>query len=93
MMKIEDMVFWALMVAIVAIALWLLRGSPPTVDALITLALFVVASELLIWKTIFRIDNRSTVGFMKVKHDIEKMRIEINNRFDILESKLDKGKK
>jgi len=57
MIKIEDIIFWILISAIVAIALWLLSGSPPEIDALITIALFVAASEMLIWRKIFSIEK------------------------------------
>ena len=87
-MKIEDIVFFALIAAIVGIALWLLSGSPPNIDALITLGLFVVASELLIWRNMFAIDKRTAVGFIKVGHDMDKFRIEVNNNFDKINSKL-----
>ena len=95
MIKIEDIIFWILISAIVAIALWLLSGSPPEIDALITIALFVAASEMLICRKIFSIEKNTTIGFMRVKHDLDVMRkemnfqfINLNDRFDNLDSKL-----
>ncbi|MAH06945.1 hypothetical protein CMI38_01695 [Candidatus Pacearchaeota archaeon] len=87
-MKIEDVVLLVLIVAIVGIALWLLSGSPPDSDALITLALFVAASELLIWRNMFSMDKKTTVGFIKVKHDLDKFEKDVNNRFDGVDNKL-----
>ena len=88
MIKIEDIILGMLIMAIVAIALWLLSGSPPETDALIALALFVAASELLIWRNMFSIDKKTTVGFMNVKHNADKIRFEINNKLDkLLENK------
>jgi hypothetical protein len=89
MMKIEDIVFWAFIVAIVGIALWILSWSPNGTDALITLTLYVGALGILIWNKMFAIDNRANVGFIKVKNDIDKFRIEVNDRFDIIENKLE----
>ncbi|MEK6873078.1 MAG: hypothetical protein AABW90_03640 [Nanoarchaeota archaeon] len=88
-MKIEDIIFLMLIIAIIVIALWLLTGSPPEADALISLALFVAASELLIWRNMFSIDKNTSMGFLKVKQDIEKIGAEFNNRFNSLDSKSD----
>lgn len=68
--KIEDIILWILVLAIVAIALWLLHGSPPEENALITVALFIAASELLIWKKLFEIDKNTAIGFTKVKEKL-----------------------
>ena len=87
-MKIEDIVFFVLIAAIIGIALWLLSGSPPDSDAIITLGLFVAASELLIWRNMFAIDKKTAVGFMKIKNDMDRGFLEVNNKLDkILENK------
>ncbi len=86
MVKIEDIIFWMIIIAIIAIALGLLKGSPPETNALISLALFITASELMLWKTLFKINKNTPIEFIKVKNDI-------NNRFDKIENKLDKLKK
>ena len=93
MIKIEDIVLGMLIISIIAMALWLLSGSPPETDALITLAFFVAASDLLVWRKIFSIDKNTTVGFVKVKHDIDRFRIEVNDRFNSIDNKLDKIEK
>ncbi len=90
MVRIEDIVFWIIIIAIIAIAIWLLRGSPPETNALISIALFVAASELMLWKTLFKIDKNTSIGFVKVKNDMNNKHLEINNRFDKIEGKLDK---
>ena len=81
-MKIEDIVLLALIIAIAGIAVWLLSGSPPDSDALIALALFVSASELLIWRNMFSLDKKTSLGFMKIKHDMQNGFSEINNKLD-----------
>lgn len=85
---IEDVVFWIFILLIIGTALWLLHGSPPESSALITIALFFAGSELMIWKRIFKIENRTSISFMKIKHEIEKNNFMINNRFDKIEEKL-----
>ena len=92
--RLEDIVFLIFIVIIIGTALWLLSGSPPEMNAIISVALAVAGSELMIWKKIFSMESKTTIGFIKVGHNIEKMRINIDNRFDKLENSLDKlGKK
>lgn len=81
MIKIEDIIFWIIIISIIAIALWLLSGSPPESDALITIALFMAASELLVWKKIFSMDKNTAISFVKLKNDM-------NNRFNNIDNKL-----
>ena len=70
-MKITKIIFWL----IVAVALLLLSGSPPEIDALIVIALFVSASELLLWRKLFSTDKNIAVSFekmgsgIKIKHN------------------------
>ena len=88
--RLEEIVFWIFIVIIIGTALWLLSGSPPKMNAIISIALAVAGSELMIWKTIFKIDKKTSIGFVEVGHDIEKIRININNRFDKIEDSLNK---
>jgi len=69
--KIEEIVFWIIIFAIIALAIWLLSGSPTDTSAIAALAAFVAASEILIWKTLFSIDKKTTTGFMKLKNDLD----------------------
>ncbi len=85
---IEDIIFWIFILIIIGTALWLLHGSPPESSAIITVALAFAGSELLIWKKIFLIEKRTTIGFMKMKHEFDKNNLMINNRFDKIEDKL-----
>lgn len=77
--KIEDILFWISVAAIIAIALWLLSGSPSEINALISIALFVAASEILLWKAIFSIDKKTSNGFIKIKSDMNNIRKDISN--------------
>jgi len=72
--KVEDIAFWVIIALIIATAIWLLSGSPPEVNALVSIALFVAASELLIWKKLFSIENDTAVSFIKLKSDIKEIK-------------------
>ena len=97
--KIEDILFWMLILGIIAVALWLLHGSPTEIGALISIAVFVAASEILIWKNLFSIDKnfslavshldkKNEISFIKLKNDMDNMLSKINNRFDSIDGKL-----
>jgi len=97
MVKIEDILFWVFIAIIIGTALWLLHGSPPEMNAIITIGLAAAGSELLIWKTLFKIDKNTAIGFLKAKQDLNLMenRINqtlnnINNKSDNIEKKLSK---
>jgi len=79
-MKISDIVFWLIIVGIIAIALWLLSGSPTEIGAIIGIATFVGASEILLWKALFQIDKRTAIGFEKVSSDFKIMRNDLENK-------------
>lgn len=77
--KIEDILFWILIAGIIAVALWLLSGSPPETNALIAVTVFIAASEILLWRTLFLNDKKTAIGFERVKL-----------RFDKIDEKLEK---
>jgi len=79
MMKIEDVIFWILIAVVVGIAIWLLSGSPTLETALISITLFVAGSEILIWRKIFSVDKDTTVGFVKVRKDLEIIKSELKD--------------
>ncbi len=91
--KIEDILFWIFIAIIVGTALWLLHGSPPEMSAIITIALGVAGSELLIWKSLFKTDKKTAISFMKIKNEIEKNSLIINNKLDNIENKLNNIKR
>lgn len=97
--KLEDIIFFIFLAIILGTSLWLLSGSPPEMSAIITIGAAVIGSEFLLWKKTFsiennfnsklsKIDKKTSIGFMNVKHDMEKMEININNRFDKIENSL-----
>lgn len=94
----EDIMFWIIMAGLLGLALWMLSGSPTEIGAIMGIMGFVGASEIMLWKHLFKIDNKAslklsniqkntTISFLKVKQDIEKMQININNRFDNMDNK------
>jgi len=78
--KIEDIAFWIIISLIIALAIWLLSGSPTDTSAIIALAVFIAASEILIWKSLFNIDKRTAIGFEKIKNSIENLKIDLNKK-------------
>ncbi len=86
MVRVEDIVFWILILAIIAIAVWLLFGSPTLEAGLISVALFVAGSEILLWKAFFALDKRTAIGFERVRGNTEITKSSV----DSMNSKLDK---
>ncbi len=82
--KIEDIIFWIFIAITVGTALWLLHGSPPESSAIITVAITFAGSELLLWRKIFSIEKRTTIGFIKINH-------EMNNNFMKMKNEMDKN--
>lgn len=73
-----DIVFWLLIAAIVGIALWLLHGSPPVDNALITVAMFVATSEMMLWRKLFSLDKKTAVSFTRMGNDISNIKNDIH---------------
>ena len=69
-LKIEDIFFWVLISAVVAVILWLFRGSPTLENSIISIGLFIVSSELLLWRKLFEIDKNTAISFAKLKSEI-----------------------
>ena len=89
----ECILFCVVIIAgMIAIVLWLLAGSPTEIGAIIGIGTFAAASDILIWKKVFSVENKTSIEFMKVKHDLELMENRINSRFDKIEDMLKKIK-
>ena len=88
-LTIEDIVFFIIIGLIVFISLWLLIRSPTFNNAIISIGVFIATTEIFLWRKVFSIDKNTTVGFVKVKSDIDKLRIEMNNQFDNMEGRFD----
>lgn len=83
--KAEDVVFWIIILLIIAIAIWKVFGSPTDTATLITVTLFIAGSEILLWKAVFSLDKKTSCGFTKVKYELSEMRKDVDKRFDSLE--------
>lgn len=86
--KIEDIIFWLIMLFIIIVAFWMLHGSPMDSSAIISIGLAFASSELLLWKKYYETERKTALGFMRIGKDMEKNNIIINNRFDNIENKL-----
>lgn len=102
-MKAEYIAFWILITMVVGIAIWKLIGSPTDTATLITTALFIAGSEILIWRAMFemdkkisikmeKIDNKTAMGFEKIKNDMNNNHKEINSRLSDIESLIKRRK-
>lgn len=76
--KAEDIMFWILVILVVGLAIWKLVGSPTDTAALISFALFIIGSEVLIWKSIFSIDKKTSIGFTNMKNDMSNIKSEVS---------------
>lgn len=100
--KIEDIVFWIIITTIIAVVIWMLSGSPPIENSLPSLIIFVIASEILLWKALFSLDKKTEIGFMKVKGDLRVIKSDIeyikrdinniNNKLNNIENLIKKKK-
>lgn len=84
MVKAEDIVFWILILTVIAVAIWLAFGSPDFEGSLLMIIIFVAGSEILLWRALFSVDKRASVGFEKVNSDIG----EIKNNVSWIKDKL-----
>lgn len=71
--KLIDVAFWIIIALIVGVALWKLVGSPTDTAGLISIALFVSGSEILLWKYLLKMENKTNISFMKIKNELEKI--------------------
>ena len=91
--KIEDILFWIIILLIIAVAIWKLIGSPTDTATLISITLFIASSEILLWRAIFSIEKKSSLGFVKMKNDLEKYQMNLNFKLDKANENIDKIEK
>src|SRR3989344_7405741 len=75
--KIEDIVFWLLILGVIALAIWKLFGSPTDLATIITIASLIAGSEITIWKKIYCTEKKAEVGFIKVRGDLNLIKNDI----------------
>ena len=64
--KLEDIIFWLLIIGIIVVVIWMLSGSPPTENGLLIITIFVVTSEVLLWRVMFNIEKKSIIGLERL---------------------------
>ena len=100
----EDIVIWVLIAATLGIIIWKLFGSPSDLAVIITIGLFVIGLITTLTKKIYTVENnltssihkldeKTSLGFMKVKNEISLMQKDINRRLDDIENLIRKNKK
>lgn len=92
--KPEDIIFWIIILGLIAIVLWMLSGSPTETGAIIGIGTFISASLTLIWKKFFYLNNKIETNLLKLDNktalSFEKIRNSINSQFNRLEEKFEK---
>lgn len=84
-LKAEDIAFWILILAAIFVILWLLNGSPTLESSVVSIGLFIIGSEIMLWKSHFKIDKNTAIGFVKAKNDLD----EVKSKLVIIDNKLD----
>ncbi len=87
--KIEDIIILIAIAIIVGIAIWKLVGSPTDTAALISITLFVAASELALWKKVYFVEKKTELGFIKVRGDISLLRNDLKHYLKSTSQRLD----
>ena len=88
--RIQDIIFWILIGLIVGVAIWKIFGSPTDTASLIAISLFIASSEILIWRAIFSIEKRTSIGFIKIRNQMDNKFNQTNNRLENIENLLRK---
>ena len=91
--KLEDILFWLLIMGIIAVVIWMLHGSPPTENGLLIITIFVATSEVLLWRVMFNTEKKSIIGIERLDKksaiSFERVRNQLGNiQKDIKEIKL-----
>ena len=95
-LKAEDIAFLIFTGAALAVILWVLHGSPTFENALVSVGVFILSSEFMLWKKYFQMDKNAAVSFTRFKIDldtIKKGQEELQESFRSMESRLLRGKK
>ncbi len=91
--KIEDIVFWLLVLAVIGIIIWKLFGSPTDLAIIISVASILTGAELLmwriVWKNYYELDKKAEVGFSKVKSEISLLKNDMNHHLNNMNKRLD----
>jgi len=70
-LSFDDYLFWAAILTVIAIILWMLHGSPTLEQAILSVGSMVITSELMLWRKYFATDKKTTISFLKLKHEMD----------------------
>ncbi len=82
----RDIIFWILILAAIGVAIWLVVGSPTIETGLLMIVIFIAGSEILLWKTLFNIDKKTCIGFVRLKSDVNNLKNELNTQLGNIEN-------
>ena len=96
--KLEIIIVWILILLSIAIAVWLLIGSPPASNGLLAIISFIAASVIAISKTFFSLDNKisqvansldkkTEVSFVKIKYELKQINTRLNSIENLIKRK------
>ena len=91
--KIEDIVFWILIIAVIALIIWKLFGSPTDLAMQIAIGSILAGTIMLLWrlewKNHYELDKKAQVGFEKVKSEINLFKNDMNHHLNNINKRLD----
>ena len=101
--KIENIVFWILIIIIIAIIIWKLFGSPTDLATYLSIFSIMTALIISIWKGIYnleiklnnkitRLDRKTSMSFMRLKNDLDNNFTKVSDRLGTIENLIKRKK-
>ena len=87
--KIEDIIFWVAIVAVIGLIIWKLFGSPTDLATIITVASLLAMGELSLLKKAYSLERKVAVGFTRVSSDMNLIRNDIKHHLNYIRKDLD----
>jgi len=69
-MKIENILFWLLIMASIFIIIWSLSGSPTIENAIFSLLTFSLSQIILLWKEFYKFKSFTVTKLDKIERDV-----------------------
>ena len=91
--KIEDIIFWTAIIAIIGLIIWKLFGSPTDLATIIAIASLLATGELSLLRKLYNLERKVAVGFMKVSGDINLIRNDIKHHLNYINKRFDNMEK
>lgn len=86
-MKAEDIAFWFIILLLIGLAFWLFKGSPTAENAIISLIVFFVSSEMILWRKVLEVDKNTAVSFAHVKAELKYINKNLDEIKEIVKKK------